>query len=118
MRPFRILLYVKDLRRMADFYGSVLAAAPSHTSDEYVEFDSDGLRLALHAVPAAIAEHIRIATPPETRENTPVRLSFLAHDLETEASRLRALGVKLEHRPWNALLAIDPEGNVFEITLS
>ncbi len=111
------LIYAKDLDRMATFYGDVLGLeliADTRTVG-WVEFETGGARLALHAIPAAIAAQIEIASPPEPREETPIKLIFAVDDLDATCARLVALGVPLTRRPWGAADGLDPEGNVFQI---
>jgi extradiol dioxygenase family protein len=117
MRAALILLYVKDLPRMAAFYGGPLGlvADPKTRSDTWVEFDAGAIRLGLHAIPAGIAAGIEIAEPPVVREETPLKLIFAAEDVAAEAKRLEALGVTVFQHPWGSFDALDPEGNVFGI---
>ncbi len=82
MRLIRVLLYVKDLPRMIQFYSAILGSEPSYAEDQYVDFESG--RLALHAIPGEIADH---STTPHPRETTPIRLTFLADDLSNATSR-------------------------------
>lgn len=117
MRLSHVLLYVKNLPRMARFYGSLLRSEPSHAEDRYVEFENGNFRLALHAIPTEIADEVEVATPPHPRETTPIRLAFLTDGLDAESLRLRELGATLERRPWGGFVAIDPEGNIFEIVV-
>lgn len=115
------MLYVKDLERMRQFYGAMLGVEPSNRewTDAWAAFDTGAARFALHAIPAEIAKHIEIASPPMPREKDPVKLIFEVKDVESERARLEALGVKIISRPWQqpgqACDAVDPEGNVFQI---
>ena len=71
MRLGLVLIYVKDLDRMAAFYGEILGlqAIESTRTESWVEFEAGGIRFGLHAIPAAIAEGIEIASPPRARED-------------------------------------------------
>jgi catechol 2,3-dioxygenase-like lactoylglutathione lyase family enzyme len=112
MRLHRAMLYVKDLDRMVSFYGEILGlkAIEETRTGNFVEFDADGTRFALHAIPREIADQIEISSPPKPREQCPVKLTF-----EAEAKRLKALGVTIIERPWGSCDAVDPEGNIFGI---
>ena len=112
------LIYVKDLDRMAAFYNRVLGLKPVNETrtDTWVEFEAGGARLALHAIPTAIAELIEIASPPEAREDMPIKLIFAVEDLDAECDSLSSSGVPLTRRPWGAADGLDPEGNVFQIS--
>lgn len=83
--------------------------------ENWVEFEGGGARFSLHAIPAAIASQIEVASPPRPREQAPIKLSFEADDAEAEIRRLESLGVTLVRRPWCAVDGVDPEGNVFGI---
>ena len=115
------MLYVKDLERMKQFYGDMLGVQPTNKewTDVWATFDTGGARFALHVIPAEIAKHIEIMSPPTPREKDPVKLIFEVKDVESERARLESLGIKMLRRPWQqsgeACDAIDPEGSVFQI---
>jgi len=115
MRLKRAMIYVKDLDRMAAFYGAVLGLEPiaETRTDCWLEFEAAGFRMALHAIPAQIANQIEISCPPRPREDNPVKLCFEVDDVTSERVRLESLGVNVVQRPWGACDGIDPEGNVF-----
>lgn len=121
MRLRSAMVYVKDLERMKQFYGDMLGVKPTNQdwTDVWAAFDTDGARFALHAIPAEIAKHIEIASPPAPREKAPVKLIFEVKDVEAERARLESLGIKMLRRPrqqpGEACDAVDPEGNVFQI---
>jgi predicted enzyme related to lactoylglutathione lyase len=118
------MLYVKDLERMKQFYGDMLGvkATNQEWTDVWATFDTGSARFALHAIPAEIARHIEITSPPTPRENDPVKLIFEVNDVESERARLESLGSTMLQRPWQqpgeACDAVDPEGNVFQICCS
>jgi predicted enzyme related to lactoylglutathione lyase len=111
------MIFVKDLHRMAAFYGSTMRLKPIDDSrtESWAEFDTGGIRLALHAIPSHIAANIEITQPPRAREDNPVKLIFEVDDLEARISSLEAKGVKIIRQPWGAYDVIDPEGNIFQI---
>ena len=120
MRLNRAIIFVKDLRSMAAFYGGTmqLELIDDSRTESWVEFDAGAIRLALHAVPSHIAENIEITQPPHAREDNPVKLIFEVDDLEARISSLESEGVKIVQRPWRACDVIDPEGNIFQIRSS
>jgi predicted enzyme related to lactoylglutathione lyase len=117
MRLNRAITYVKDLHRMAAFYGDTLGLKTIEETrmDTWVEFDAGGIIFALHAIPAQIAGQIEISSTPAPREMNPVKLSFEVEDLAAECRRLKALGVTIMQRPWDTYDGIDPEGNIFQL---
>src|SRR5690348_9276206 len=118
------LLYVKDLERMKRFYAEILGTTPTNrnSTDTWADFETGGVRFALHAIPAEIAKNIEIGTPPSPREGDPVKLIFEVNDVESERTRLKSLGIQLLQRPWQTTSescdAVDPEGNIFQICSS
>ncbi len=112
------MIFVKGLPRMASFYGGALGLVPiaETRTASWVEFDSGTVNVALHAIPAHIADHIEILSPPQAREESPIKLVFVVDNVESEYARLAALGVPMELRPWGVAEGFDPEGNVFQIS--
>jgi extradiol dioxygenase family protein len=64
------MLYVKDLPKHEDFYAALLNVQNRKTSFGWSEFDT----VALHAIPAHIAEKISIASSPVPRSESPLKL--------------------------------------------
>ncbi len=102
---------------MAGFYGDTLGlkAIDSTRTESWVEFDTGGIVLGLHAIPSHIADQIEITSPPQVREETPIKLVFAVADVKAEFERLSALDVVVTLRPWGTCDGVDPEGNVFQI---
>lgn len=100
------MLFVKDLSRMAEFYGKTLGLQPIAVTrtDVWVEFSAGNSALALHAIPKEIADHIEISSPPRPREGNPVRLVFEMDDVERERTRLAALEITMLERPWEVAM--------------
>ena len=111
------MLFVKDLRRMTDFYRDVIGLQPVEGTrlDTWVEFHGEGARFSLHAIPHAIAAGMRIDSPPRVREHGATKLTFAVRDVESTLSRIEAMGLPLLKRPWGTE-AVDPEGNVFALS--
>ena len=109
------MIYVKNLQSMEAFYGSVLGFLPMEETRgaNWIEFETGGGRLALHSVPAEVAEQIHLSSPPQPREDNPVKLIFEVDDMAVECRRLQSVGVMILQRPWGGFDGVDPEGNVF-----
>jgi predicted enzyme related to lactoylglutathione lyase len=118
------MLYARDLERMKRFYGDMLGieATNQNLENTWAIFDTGDVRFALHAIPAGIADHIEITSPPVPREQEPVKLIFEVKDVEGERERLESLGIQTLRRPWQqsgeACDAVDPEGNIFQLCSS
>jgi catechol 2,3-dioxygenase-like lactoylglutathione lyase family enzyme len=112
------ILFVKDMPRMLAFYrdGLGLRWIAERSSEDWAELDGDGAVLALHAIPAEISARIAIQSPPEAREDTPIKLVFAADSLVQARQQLIACGaVMSEPSAFGTCDGLDPEGNVFQI---
>jgi len=120
MRMSGVMIFVRDFDRMAAFYGHTLKLKPVAASrtESWVEFETGGTRLALHAIPPDIAAKIEVAQPPSPRANNPTKLIFEVDDLEFERKSLESKGVTILERPWGVCDAVNPEGNIFQIRAS
>jgi len=112
------MLFVKDLDRMTAFYRDVIGLQPVEATriENWVEFNGDGVRFSLHAIPSAIAAEIRIDSPPRPREQSATKLAFTVQDVDTTLKRIEQMGLPLLRRSWGGTEAVDPEGNVFAIS--
>lgn len=112
------MLFVKDLERMTVFYTEVLGltVVPETRLPNWVEFQSNGSRFSLHAIPAEVAAGITIDSPPVPREQGRTKLTFAVADVTATLARIEAMGLPLLRRPWDVVEATDPEGNVFALT--
>jgi predicted enzyme related to lactoylglutathione lyase len=110
------MLFVKDLPRMTIFYRDVLGLTVNEATrlPDWVEFGGDA-QFALHAIPATIAAGISIESPPRAREQGSTKLTFVVKDVEATLASIEAMGLTLLRRPWGAVEAVDPEGNVFAL---
>jgi catechol-2,3-dioxygenase len=114
----RAILFVKDIERMTAFYRDVLGlpVIPGTATAGWVELETGGASLALHAIPEEIARGIDITEPPRPRAEAPVKLVYRTHDLEAARAELIAYGAAVSERwSWNAYDVVDPEGNVFQL---
>jgi predicted enzyme related to lactoylglutathione lyase len=114
-----LVIYAKDLRRVAAFYAGMLGIAPVHADDVAVTLELPGLQLVVHQIPADIAADIVIGDPPAIREDTAIKPVLVVASLATARSTARALGGALAdaEREWRHGDAVvcngfDPEGNV------
>jgi predicted enzyme related to lactoylglutathione lyase len=74
------------------------------------------------AIPARIAAHIEIATPPLLREDTPIKLVFVVHSIAAARSVAPVHGGELNppDTDWDlhggrVCDGQDPEGNVIQL---
>jgi catechol 2,3-dioxygenase-like lactoylglutathione lyase family enzyme len=109
------MLFVKDLGRMTAFYCDVLGLRPIEETrlDDWVEFQGDGVRFSLHAIPRDIAAGISIDSPPRPREQSATKLTFAVQRID---ATLQKIELPVLRRAWGGTEAVDPEGNVFALT--
>ncbi len=117
MRLAETMLYVKDFDSMLAFYAAVVGTDPEPTGHpgEWARFVTDGGALSLHRIPDHVAATFEIATPPEPRDDTPIKLIFASGEPAADAECLAALGGTVIERPWGGIDVLDPEGNVIAI---
>jgi predicted enzyme related to lactoylglutathione lyase len=115
MQLYRAMIYVKDFPRMRQFYSEMLGSQPVNREwmDTWAEFEAGGARFALHAIPPEIAKDIQIASPPQPREKSPLKLVFQVPNVDAERAKLQARGIPMIQRPWGSWEGVDPEGNIF-----
>lgn len=112
------VLFVKDLRRVAEFYREALGMACTNSDDHHAALESCGFTLIVHQIPRHIAAEITIDQPPERRVWGAVRLDFPVRDLARSRRLAQSLGggIDADMPEWadantNLYLGYDPEGN-------
>ena len=114
------VIYAVDLTRVAAFYETLLGMRRLSVAVDHALLESPDIQLVVHAIPAIIASTITIASPPELREDTPIKLFFTVPSL-TEAQRLAlTAGGEVFDETWEgegflARNGRDPEGNIFQV---
>ena len=100
---------------MTQFYSEMLGSQPVNQewTDTWAEFEAGYARFALHAIPAEIAREIKVSSPPQPREKSPVKLVFEVPDVDGERTKLQSRGITMIQRPWGSWEGVDPEGNIF-----
>ena len=115
------VVYAKDIARLARFYADVAGLETMHEVADHIVLESEALELVIVAIPPAIAARIEIASPPERRENTAVKLVFVVDSLaDARAAAAKAGGgLNPPDKEWDFQGAricdgFDPEGNVVQ----
>lgn len=114
------LIYALDLPRLAACYQALLGMRVLHADDDHQVLQSADAQLVLHAIPPAIAAGIRIATPPEAREDTAIKPFFTVASLAEAEAALLQHGGRWAAGEWlgpgfRCRNAVDPEGNVIQL---
>jgi len=125
LAPVSVIIYAKDKDRVAEFYRQTLALAVKEEDPSFTLLREGDLEVSVVRIPDAIASTFTVSVPPELRESTPLKASFLVQDFE--AVRAAAVRTGGSLRPsegawsWRGALHLDgcdPEGNVVQFRRS
>ena len=115
----RIIIFVGDLQKCAKFYTDVFgftALASDHPSDQWVELETGGCRLALHK---AHGPDGPIDSPTGSATN-PHKICLYAEDVEAARAAVVARGAAMgDVKKFGTLVLCDgrdPEGHVFQLS--
>jgi predicted enzyme related to lactoylglutathione lyase len=120
--PLTAAVYAHDAARLAAFYEQALGLQRLEAGASFVLLGAAGLELAVVQVPPAVAATFSIDTPPQLREDTPLKLSLRVADIEALRTAITAQGggLKPPEAAWSwrgarHLDGWDAEGNVFQL---
>jgi len=120
--PVQVVVYAKDVERLASFYQSALALAIAEQARTFVVLHGQGFEVAIVAMPEAAAAAIERRSPPVPLEDTPIKASFLLPSIEARRGAVTGAGGTLmpPEAAWTwrgqvHLDGVDPEGNVFRL---
>ena len=114
------VIYAVDMARMAAFYETLLGMERRSAAADHAVLHAPDFELIVHEIPALIASTITIASPPDLREDTAIKLFFTVPSL-SESQRLAAtVGGEVFDETWEgdgflARNGRDPEGNIFQV---
>jgi len=116
------VLYARDINRLVEFYASITGIEPRTIEKGFSTFGSKPTQFVIVRIPQHIADTIDIATPPNPREDTALKLVFSVEDIAHARERAAELGgaVNAMEREWKFEGAKvcdghDPEGNIFQL---
>ncbi len=114
-----LVVYAKNKDRVAGFYRQTLALRAVEEDDSYVVLQAEGVEIIVLKIPDRIASAITIATPPEAREDTPFKPTFIVRSLATVCGAAVSSNGNVDplqngrHLRGTVVLDwTDPEGNV------
>jgi predicted enzyme related to lactoylglutathione lyase len=117
-----VVLYAKNLDLLVDFYSSITGVQPRAIESGYAILGAEPAQLVIVRIPRRIADTIDITTPPEVRDDTPLKLAFAVENIARARDRVSELGgaVNPAAREWEFEGAKicdghDPEGNIFQL---
>ena len=116
------VVFAKNVEKLARFYQQVVAMVEVHKDKDHVVLDAEGFQVVIHGIPRRIADLIEISEPPQTREDTPIKLCLPVSTIEDARVKAAEFGGKVdpkskewETRGFRACDGYDPEGNVFQV---
>lgn len=114
------LIYAKDLERLSMFYQRLLGMKLLKADDTLHVMESADFQLLIHAIPPHIAATFTIASPPEPREDSALKLFFTVESLASAASQASDMGGSVAGPVWDGpgfrvQNAVDPEGNILQL---
>ena len=116
------VLYAKDLPRLAEFYRAVVGLQVQTMQEGFAVLGHPPSQLVIVRIPKRIAETITIETPPQRREDTPIKLVFAVPDIVAarKSAAERNGEINPVEREWEfggakVCDGHDPEGNVFQL---
>lgn len=117
-----IVIFAKDVARLAQFYAALADLAMVHTDDSHVVLDQQDFQLVVHRIPQEIAAQVRITAPPQLREDTPIKHCLPVASIDAARSvavqfggQVGDKGKEWAARGFRACDGHDPEGNVFQV---
>lgn len=115
-----VLIYARDLARVAAFYRDVLSLAVDHADDDHQVLTSVDAEVTVHGIPEVVGATIEIATPPVVRESAAITPYFVVESLAAAREAAHRLGGAVFEEEWDgpgyrARHAFDPEGNVLQL---
>jgi ribosomal protein S18 acetylase RimI-like enzyme len=119
--PQGLVVFAKDTQRVSLFYQHTLGLQVVAADRHHQLLRGAQHELVIHAIPAAVAKGITIAEPPEPRDETPLKPSFVVASLADVRAAAQATGGYLKPyagawhiRGYQVLDGWDPEGNIVQ----
>jgi len=116
------VIFAKDIEALTRFYREVATMAEVHKDKDHIILDEEGFQIVVHGIPKAIAAEILITTPPQIREETPIKICLPVSSIEFARTKAAELGGRIgpkakewAARGFRACDGNDPEGNVFQV---
>jgi predicted enzyme related to lactoylglutathione lyase len=116
-----LVIFAKNKKRVSAFYRETLGLAAVEEAASHDLLRGAGIELVIHAIPKRYAAEIQITKPPQVREETPMKPTFVVPDLEAVRRAAKATGgaLKPAEQAWqirgaSVLDGHDPEGNVVQ----
>ena len=116
------VIFAKDIDVLARFYQDVAEMTEVLRDQNHVVLNEEGFQIVVHGIPKQIAATIEIDSPPEVREEMPIKICLPVTSIDHARTRAAALGGRIgpktkewSARGFRACDGYDPEGNVFQV---
>ena len=111
------VIFAKNVEALAQFYREVAEMSEVHKDKDHIILDETGFQVVIHGIPKRIAATINIKSPPEIREETPIKICLPVSSIENARSKATELGGHIggkgkewSARGFRACDGHDPEG--------
>ena len=118
-----LVVFAKDVARVSAFYCETLGLTGVDADSTHHLLRGGGYEIVVHAIPAEIAATIHIDRPPQPREDSALKPTYVVEDLTAvRTAAVRTGGyLKPAEQAWHirgctVLDGWDPEGNVIQFT--
>lgn len=116
-----LVVFAKNKKRVSAFYQQTLRLTVEESDTSHDLLRGHGHEVVVHAIPRKYAAGITIVKPPQPREETPFKPTFVVASLADVRRAVEATGgyLKPESRAWHfrghkVLDGWDPEGNIVQ----
>jgi len=116
-----LVVFAKNKKRVSAFYQETLGLSVEESDTSHDLLRGQGYEVVVHSIPRKYAAGISISNPPEPRQETPFKPTFVVPSLAAVRIAAEATGghLKPEAGAWHfrghvVLDGWDPEGNIVQ----
>jgi predicted enzyme related to lactoylglutathione lyase len=116
-----LVVFAKNKKRVSAFYQHTLGLIVEESDTSHDLLRGQGYEVVIHTIPRKYAAGISISKPPEPRQETPFKPTFVVSSLAAVRTAAEATGghLKPEAGAWHfrghmVLDGWDPEGNIVQ----
>ena len=116
-----LVVFAKNKKRVSAFYQQTLGMEVVESDTSHDLLRGNGYEVVIHSIPRKYAASIIITKPPEPREDSPFKPTFVVHSLAATRLAVEATGgyLKPDEKTWHfrghaVLDGWDPEGNIVQ----
>ena len=116
-----LVVFAKNKKRVSAFYQQALGLSVEECDTSHDLLRGHGYEVVVHTIPRKYAAGISISKPPEPRQETPFKPTFVVPSLAAVRTAAEATGghLKPEAGAWRfrghvVLDGWDPEGNIVQ----